>query len=372
MTIDVKKGYIYWIVSFFVLVGILLRIPRLGFQCFVTDEDFTVNIAVMTFADIWRVVITSEFTPPLFYWGEHLIAIYFGITTTTMRYIPAVFGILCIPAMFWLGKIYKDELTGLYCAGITAVLYPFIYYSQNARAYTSVLCLFIVTLIWYIKIHNGDTSRRTLITFGVLGGLCIWLHMFSAIPIGLMILDVIYTNKQASARGYVLGSFVIILLPLIQMPFTFLQQRVNKTFPFGLKWFELLAVTPGEFFNTLFPFMGLLVISGIFLERDNKVSIKLFVIAVITIIAGCVAAPFTPMYPRYYMLIDAIFILLSAITLAWLSDTFLKSDRVKLLVLILIIGFFIFFQNSSLIHLYVEQGEYVLCRAASISPPPAL
>jgi hypothetical protein len=185
--------------------------------------------------------------------------------------------------------------------------------------------------------------------------------MFSAIPVGLMILDVIITNKQMSVKGYVIGSFGLTLLPLIQMPFTFVQQRVNKALPFGLRWNELIAVTPGEFFNTLFPFMGLLTVYGIFLERDNKISIKLFVIAVITIIAGCLASPFTPMYPRYYMVIDTIFILLSSITLVWLSDTFLKSNRTKLLVLILIIGFFIFWQNESLIRLYFEQGKYTSC-----------
>jgi len=242
-----------------------------------------------------------------------------------------------------------------------------IYFSQFARTYALTIFFFVIVLIYYIKMNNGNTDKKTILLFGLMSGLCTWSHLYSAIPIGIMIADSIWTLKSPKLSVYLAMLYTVIIMPLIQMPYTLLNLRLKtrvttdpNELQFGLKWYEMIATTPTEFFSTIFPFIGILTVSGLFIEQINgrgKIAFKLIAIAIITIISGIVLSPFTPMYPRYYLTVATIFILIASVPVSYLSEH-IKTGWKTIAVLLGTIIFFAFFQNAELITHFVTQ-KYV-------------
>ena len=363
----INKKHLYLSLFVFIVLGVALRIYNVGFQCFWYEETYTRTIAQMTFSQIWTVIISTDFTPPLFYYIEHIFGLLFGYGNDALRAPSVIFGVATIPAMYWLGKEYKDEIAGLFCAGVLATLYPMIYFSQFARTYALTIFFFVIVLIYYIKMNNGNTDKKTILLFGLMSGLCTWSHLYSAIPIGIMIADSIWTLKSPKLSVYLAMLYTVIIMPLIQMPYTLLNLRLKtrvttdpNELQFGLKWYEMIATTPTEFFSTIFPFIGILTVSGLFIEQINgrgKIAFKLIAIAIITIISGIVLSPFTPMYPRYYLTVATIFILIASVPVSYLSEH-IKTGWKTIAVLLGTIIFFAFFQNAELITHFVTQ-KYV-------------
>ena len=345
------------------LIGVALRIYNLGFQCSWMEEDYTATISQMPFTQIWTVTTSTDFTPPLFYWLEHFIGLVIGYSYLAMRILPAIFGIMCIPAMYYLGREFKDEIAGLFCAGSVAALYPMVYYSQFARAYTLSFLFFILMLAYYIKILKSDHRPGTLVTFGILAALCIWSHAFSLIPISFILLDLLLRFRLSKESGYTFAPLALGLIPLVGMPFVLLKDRVIQTMklPFGLNSTELLVILPNEFFNVLYPFFWLLTIAGLVYERNpftRSVSFKLAGIAVLTVIVALVISSITPMYARYFLHVSFIFILVSAGAVSGILSKVTQKQWVKIAVVILVMILFLILQNADFIAYYTVQ-KYV-------------
>ena len=70
----------------------------------------------------------GEVSPPLFFWLEHFM-LNLGHTETTLRLLPAIFGILTVPVMYFLGSESVDRNAGLLAAGLLAFLPFHLFYS---------------------------------------------------------------------------------------------------------------------------------------------------------------------------------------------------------------------------------------------------
>ena len=186
----------YVALIFFIITGSILRIFNIGFQCLWTEEQYTLQMSRLPAFDIISTSLTSDVNPPVFYLLSHLSMVFSGFVEIAIRYPSIITGILAIPAMYLLGKTMKDEITGLFCAGLTAYLFPLVYYSQFGRAYAASFLIFVITLILFIKIRRGDQQAHLPVFFGILAALNVWTHLYSIIPVSLLILDLIITKKE--------------------------------------------------------------------------------------------------------------------------------------------------------------------------------
>lgn len=317
---------------FFTIIGVFLRVYHIGFQCLWTEEQYTLNISKLPTFNIILTSINSDVNPPIFYILSHLSLVLSGYNEIAIRYPSLIAGILAIPAMFYLGKVVKNETTGLVCAGITAVLTPLIYYSQFGRAYALAYLAFIITLILFIKIRKGEQEHQQMILpvlFGIFAGINIWIHLFSIIPISLMLLDLILLKKEI--KPILLAG--VICIPLIEIPLTTLKNRINEV-RFGMTLNEILIITPREFFGSAFPFLTVLAVWGFYKERNNRLTLELVLISIITIITGLIISSYTSFFPRYYLQIGVILTLFAAIAYADLIGH-IKSNATKLFLIII-------------------------------------
>ena len=256
------------------LCGALLRLYKLDFQCLWTEEQFTLMMAKMPTIEI---LTTFDFNPPIYYLCAHFVWLLTG-DPYSIRYPAVICGILLIPCMYYLGRVYKDELTGLYCAAFTTILFPLIYYAQYGRAYEmSVLC-FCVALILYIRIKRGESLE---IWFAIVAALNIWIHLFAIIPIGLMIIDLLLDNIRN--KKWVVGIVGLSILPFITVFLEILKSRSTSVVRYGADAIQMIVLTPLELFNSLF--LNILFLSGVGLWiGQDKLKSNLAGIAIITIV----------------------------------------------------------------------------------------
>jgi uncharacterized membrane protein len=298
-----------------------------------TEEEYTLNIVKLP---IMNIITNFDYTPPVYNLLAHFSYLLFNGYDVAIRYPAVLAGILLIPAMYYIGLQYKDEIVGLYCAGITAILVPMIYYSQYARAYSLSLLCFVIALILYLRLKNNDDPKiRVLLWIMVVVNL--YVHLFTLIPLSLMCLDLLFSKKHWLC-GIGAG---ICSLPLIGMLVNVLSTRNGSGFNYGASPLQMVFLTFPEFFNTVF--LNVLVLAGVgaWLYK-NKVNKILIAITAVTLIVGVVGASITPMFPRYLMSAAIAILLFACVGIVELTTMLNKKVGVDLTYVVMI-GIFVVF-----------------------------
>ena len=283
-----------------------------------------------------NIITNFDYTPPVYNLLAHFSYLLFNGYDVAIRYPAVLAGILLIPAMYYIGLQYKDEIVGLYCAGITAILVPMIYYSQYARAYSLSLLCFVIALILYLRLKNNDDPKiRVLLWIMVVVNL--YVHLFTLIPLSLMCLDLLFSKKHWLC-GIGAG---ICSLPLIGMLVNVLSTRNGSGFNYGASPLQMVFLTFPEFFNTVF--LNVLVLAGVgaWLYK-NKVNKILIAITAVTLIVGVVGASITPMFPRYLMSAAIAILLFACVGIVELTTMLNKKVGVDLTYVVMI-GIFVVF-----------------------------
>ena len=180
------------------LLGAALRFYGLGFQSLWADE-----LASWDFSERDTVgrVIRGETQPPLYFLILHFWQWIFGDSEWALRLPSALAGWLCIPAIYLLGKRLYSGREGLMAALFVAVLWAPIYYSQEARPYSMLILLSILTSYfwWDVMIslrYHRELPKREAALYVVCTVLCAYLHYF-----GLLLVVLQGAALAALARG---------------------------------------------------------------------------------------------------------------------------------------------------------------------------
>ena len=141
------------------IFGIILRFYNLGYNSLWLDEAVTYDTSLKSFGEIWTIISSGDFNPPLFYWMEHVM-LFFGNNEFILRIIPAILGILTIPLFYLVGK---DSLIVM-LESLQQLLLAFssfhIYYSQEARAYSAMLFFASLSILFFLKAIQENDSKN--------------------------------------------------------------------------------------------------------------------------------------------------------------------------------------------------------------------
>jgi mannosyltransferase len=162
------------------LLGAVLRFYGLGFQSLWGGE-----LASWDFGgrDTISRVAQDGSQPPLYFLILHFARWIFGDSEWALRLPSAVAGWLCIPAIYLLGKKLYWEREGIMAALFLAVLWPPIYYSQEARPYAVLILLSILTAYFWWDLmtglrYRGELPKREAAWYIVCAVLCAYTHYF--------------------------------------------------------------------------------------------------------------------------------------------------------------------------------------------------
>lgn len=138
-----------------VLLGLALRLYRLGAPSMWTDEIMGGKVAAKSIIDI---VTSPDSTPDLYYIITHLF-LYFGNSDFILRLPAAIFGVLTIFAIYKAGRLFFNQRTGIIAALVVAVsIYP-IMYSQEGRAYSALAFFTVASFYWFWR--ASESGKRS-------------------------------------------------------------------------------------------------------------------------------------------------------------------------------------------------------------------
>ncbi len=138
---------------FIFLLGIFLRIYRLGAESIWFDEAVSVAASKLGFLEQVRWNLTaSDNNPPLYYAFLRVWVLIFGDSEFAVRLPSAIFGSFSILVIYTVGNLLFNKKTGILAALILAFSVFHIRFSQEARAYSMASLLTLLSYYFFLKI----------------------------------------------------------------------------------------------------------------------------------------------------------------------------------------------------------------------------
>lgn len=194
-----RAGLLPWMAVLLVL-GAALRLYRLGDWSLAGDEIYTLRDSLTT-------ATLAGPKPLLFFLNYHVIRPFSELNEWGLRVLPALFGILAVPVMYWVGRTTIGPRTGLLAALLVAVSPWHVYWSQFARYYTLA---FLLSAIYPVLLFRGlhTTSVRSIATGLAVAALAILAHPSAGVLLGgvciwLAVSVVVSMPRRAQAPGQV-------------------------------------------------------------------------------------------------------------------------------------------------------------------------
>ena len=350
------------ILSFLLFIGTILRFYQIGTTSLWLDEVMTYQFSINPFLEYWNLISAGgEVHPPLFYWIEWT-ALKFGNNEFVLRFFPAIFGILSIPLIYFLGlELFNRVEVGLLAAALLTFSPFHIIYSQEARMYSLVLLFMVLALIAYIRAIRTN-EMKDWVLFAVFSALTLWTHFYPAIFIGILYLAALYRNTQYVKRiaaSFVL--FVLIFLPLIPIAVQLFSVRTEGLPSWGLSALAFLISTLIKFsFSST---IGLIVLFSIFIvgiiELKNKEMRDLALGLIFILIISSALAFRMPMVERYILFLLPVYY----VGIAGVYSLFKEKENKKMIFPVIFL-WIVLLSMPGLIGYYTE-GEYYDWRGAA-------
>jgi uncharacterized membrane protein len=210
-TISRKKQNIYlW---FILALGTVLRLIRLGSQSFWYDEVYSANLSAKS---LQAVIPRFGQTPTLYHILLHFW-LFLGRSDTMIRLLSVLFGVVALWVIYLLGRNFLDARHGLLCSFLLAISPFHIWYSQEARMYTLLILLSMVSVFFFLKFLQGQRGWPT-VWWVVTSGLAIYTHYYAAFILFFQVIffSVFHKKYRSLWRRfcYVLGYTAVIVLPI--------------------------------------------------------------------------------------------------------------------------------------------------------------
>jgi uncharacterized membrane protein len=190
MAPDMKKASVagflnenYLVILIFVL-GALLRFYGLDREGIWYDEAVSVSVSKLSFEDIikWVFDNNAETNPPFYYMVLSLWVPAFGDSEAVARIPSAVFGSLSLLAIYAVGRQLFDKKTALVAALILALSAFHLKYAQEARGYTLMVCLILVSYYSFLRLTTGK-SKLYAAVYVVSTALLVYTHYYGTMII---------------------------------------------------------------------------------------------------------------------------------------------------------------------------------------------
>ncbi len=154
-----------FLLSVIVLAAVFFRLKGLTFQSLWLDELINLynSSPAVSLGHAIRFCREAEHTPPLFYiliWVWQRI---WGPGEFSARLLPALFGVLGVGGIYYLGRELFSAKTGLVAAAITALLSFHIRYSQEARPYSLLFVTVVLSYLFLVRLLSRPGWKNVLL-----------------------------------------------------------------------------------------------------------------------------------------------------------------------------------------------------------------
>lgn len=150
---SLSHGQTLIILSLVLLLSFILRVYRLEIESIVYDEAFTISVAN---ENIFKLIerVAADDNPPLHYIMLHFWIKMFGYGEYSVRFISVISGVLSVYVLYRVGRLIFNEEIGIISAFILSISLFNIRYSQEARFYSLLTLVVLISNYYFIKILN--------------------------------------------------------------------------------------------------------------------------------------------------------------------------------------------------------------------------
>ncbi len=164
-----------WLYRALLLLLIALAFVRgvygLGFNSLWWDESLSLQRASydlplvlsneIVLTDTSRQVITFDNHPPLYFLLLHFVVKLAGQSEFALRFPSLAFSVLTVPLLYAVGKYLFDRRAGLLAALFGAISPLYLWYSHEARMYTMLTFLGLLSFYSLLRILTSNVKRET-------------------------------------------------------------------------------------------------------------------------------------------------------------------------------------------------------------------
>jgi uncharacterized membrane protein len=152
-----KRTYV--LLFLLILIGLILRLYNLGKESLWIDE---IEGSILTAKQSITYILNPNIDMPIN--AYHIILHYwmqiFGQSAFSVRFPALIFGMLSIFAIYKLGRVLFNQEIGLLSALILAIS-PFqIHYSQEAKPYSLLMLLSLISTYYFVKFIKSDDKKN--------------------------------------------------------------------------------------------------------------------------------------------------------------------------------------------------------------------
>jgi len=166
-------------------LGLSLRLCGLSHESLYNDELHSwYQSHFQTLDEVMAKGVRPDIYPPAYLVLLHFWQRAFGDSEAALRLLSALAGTLWIPAMFLLGRQLFGVAEGLIAAGLTAVAWAPIYFSQEVRAYAFLILLVILMACCWTGVVR-DKKTWAAVGYAFCAAAMLYLHPFAVAFVGL-------------------------------------------------------------------------------------------------------------------------------------------------------------------------------------------
>jgi mannosyltransferase len=199
-----------------VTAGTLLRLRLLTKRDLWVDEALTVVLALSPWREFWKALWNAQMNMGFYYllmrgW------LHLGDSEAIVRGLSVLFGVATIVAIYLLGKRLFDRKVAIISAALSAVNVFQIRYSQEARAYSLVMLLAVLSTYCFINAVDSSSPKRYWAGYVLTSVLGIYTHLFLCLVVAAQWLSLGYARLRLIPRKTVFlvaTSFILLVVPL--------------------------------------------------------------------------------------------------------------------------------------------------------------
>lgn len=171
----------YFILIIIFFLGLLIRLLNIDKPYGLwSDEIWCYTLASKGLPlGIFKALLVYDYHMPLYYYYLGIWIKFFGSNDIILRLSSVLWGVLSIPAFFYLGKTYKSKSLGYFMAIIACLSPVMIYYSQELRFYSMLICFSAISLIFFLKILEAPNKKKFFL-FGASSLVILYIYTLGA------------------------------------------------------------------------------------------------------------------------------------------------------------------------------------------------
>jgi mannosyltransferase len=175
----------------------VLRFHSLAAKSFWFDEGVSVAIARLDWYNFARILWRREANMSLYYLLLHYW-LHFGGSEFFVRALSILFAIGSVPAIYLLGRRPFDSRVGLIAAALLAVNAYHVQYSQEARGYSLMVFLCLLSSLYFLKCLS-EPSRRNRAAYVLSSALAVYAQFFSGLLVIAQWLSLTFLDGEQPA-----------------------------------------------------------------------------------------------------------------------------------------------------------------------------